>query len=68
MTLTIQSNQFQFTCACGWQSQPRYTLEAAGREADLHMAERFPKGSERRPCMPGDEFWKHLKTQYESAL
>jgi hypothetical protein len=33
---------FAVVCACGWKSQWRATLEAAGRDADLHMAEKFP--------------------------
>jgi hypothetical protein len=41
---------FRFSCACGWKSPVRYTLEAAGRDADVHMAERFPIGTLRRPC------------------
>jgi len=42
--------QFQIVCACGWVSAPCHTLEAAGRLADLHMAEKFPLPTERRPC------------------
>jgi hypothetical protein len=41
---------FSIECACGFRTEWRYTLEAAGRDADLHMAEKFPRGSERRPC------------------
>jgi hypothetical protein len=29
-------------------------MEAAGRDIDLHMAEKFPLGSQRRPCPPRD--------------
>jgi len=44
--------QFQIVCACGWVSAPCHTLEAVGRLADLHMAEKFPLPTERRPCSP----------------
>jgi len=37
-------------CGCGFQTSPQFTFEAAGRELDLHLAEKFPKGSERFPC------------------
>ena len=41
---------FMLVCPCGFGTSDCATLEAAGREADLHMAEKFPRGSERRPC------------------
>jgi hypothetical protein len=41
---------FILKCPCGFTTQPAFTLEWAGRQADLHMAERFPKGTIRRPC------------------
>ena len=31
-------NNFWFFCVCGHRTEPKPTLEAAGREADLHMA------------------------------
>lgn len=37
-------------CACGFRTVPRYTFEAAGREYDLHLAEKFPIGTQRFPC------------------
>lgn len=40
-------------CNCGFNTRPRYTFEAAGREFDLHLAERFPIGTERGPCTGG---------------
>ena len=42
--------QFKLRCRCGWETAGNYTLEGAGREADLHMAEKFPLPSSRRPC------------------
>ena len=51
VTLTYgKGASFRFVCDCGWRSPVRFTVEAAGRDADLHMAEKFPLGSERRPC------------------
>ena len=41
---------FVAACECGWRSSPRATAEGAGREIDLHMAEKFPMPTERRPC------------------
>jgi len=37
-------------CSCGHDTRPRYTLEAAGRAFDEHMAAKFPNGSQRFPC------------------
>lgn len=45
-----QTKQFTFTCLCGHKTLPRYTVEAAGRLADLHMAVKFPIGTQRKPC------------------
>jgi hypothetical protein len=42
--------QFRFFCGCGLEMPWRFTAEAAGRDADLHMAERSPNPKERRPC------------------
>ena len=41
---------FAIECNCGWRSKAHFTLEAAGRDADLHIAEKFPIGRLRRPC------------------
>jgi len=41
---------FAIECNCGWKSKAHFTVEAAGRDADLHMAEKFPVGTLRRPC------------------
>jgi hypothetical protein len=35
-------------CVCGWYCHT-ITLEAAGRESDLHWAKVFPKPSDRKP-------------------
>jgi hypothetical protein len=45
---------FVLRCRCGFSTPARATLEAAGRDADLHMAEKFPIGTIRRPCDPLD--------------
>ena len=37
-------------CGCGFSTPPRLTLEAAGREYDLHLAARWPRPSQRFPC------------------
>jgi hypothetical protein len=37
-------------CPCGFVTEAQYTVEAAGRKIDLHMAEKFPIGTQRRPC------------------
>jgi hypothetical protein len=42
--------EFRFACNCGWISPLHWTIEAAGRDADLHMAAKFPIGTQRRPC------------------
>ena len=44
------SQEFQLECECGFQTGWNYTMEATGREADLHMAAMYPLGTERRPC------------------
>jgi hypothetical protein len=44
--------QFVFRCECGFSTESRATLEAAGREADLHMAQMYPTPTQRRPCPP----------------
>ena len=49
-----QGCRFAISCPCGWKSPYRSTLEAAGRDADLHMAEKFPLPSSRRPCNAGE--------------
>jgi hypothetical protein len=41
---------FILRCRCGFATTPFFTLEAAGRAADLHMAEKFPIATVRRPC------------------
>jgi hypothetical protein len=41
---------YRFRCGCGTVTEWRYTVEAAGRDFDLHMAEKFPIGTQRRPC------------------
>ena len=38
----------QLTCGCGWESPLRFTWEAVGRDLDLHLAQVFPRGTERR--------------------
>jgi hypothetical protein len=35
-------------CACGWGTPRLATWESAGREMDLHLAARFPRGTERK--------------------
>ena len=45
---------FSFRCACGFTTKPAATLEWAGRQADVHMAEKFPIGTQRRPCRISD--------------
>ena len=49
--LTKQGVKFSFECACGFYTDTCFTLEAAGRAADLHMAEMYPTPTERRPCV-----------------
>jgi hypothetical protein len=34
---------FSIECNCGWKSKAHFIVEAAGRDADLHMAEKFPR-------------------------
>lgn len=48
--LTITGIKFSIVCPCGFETGSHYTLEGAGRAADVHMAERFPLPSSRRPC------------------
>jgi adenine-specific DNA methylase len=45
-----KAGQFRIHFACGFVTSWCYTLEAAGREADVHMAQVFPIPTERRPC------------------
>jgi hypothetical protein len=45
-----ETQLFVIQCNCGFTTTACCTLEAAGREADLHMARMFPLPSERRPC------------------
>ncbi len=46
---------WRYVCACGFQTEPRFTFEAAGREYDLHLAAAFPLASKRFPCTePGE--------------
>jgi hypothetical protein len=47
---TMQGHCFIIECPCGFQTGRHFTLEAAGRAADLHMAEKFPTPTQRRPC------------------
>lgn len=47
---TNQGIKFVIEFDCGFRTPERFTLEAAGRDADLHMAETFPIGTQRRPC------------------
>jgi len=42
--------QFRMRCRCGWETPDRYTVEGAGRDMDLHMAEKFPLPTSRREC------------------
>lgn len=48
--IVVANDRFILDCPCGWKSEARATLEAAGRDADLHMAATFPLPSGRRPC------------------
>jgi hypothetical protein len=41
---------FCIRCDCGFSTPFYATVEAAGRAADLHMAQRWPIGTKRRPC------------------
>lgn len=37
----------QFQCPCGYLTPLRATWEAAGRDLDQHLAQVFPRGTER---------------------
>lgn len=51
ITLVYKNNEgYIFRCGCGWTNEPKFTLEAAGREIDLHLAEKFPSANVRFPC------------------
>lgn len=45
--MTSTGRQFSFVCVCGWKSEMRYTVEAAGRDVDLHMADPSRNPTER---------------------
>lgn len=41
---------FEVVCGCGYRTGRFATLEAAGRAYDVHLAEKFPRHSQRYPC------------------
>ena len=43
---------YQIECPCGFTTPGRATMEAAGRDIDVHLAEQFRLPSTRRFC-PG---------------
>ncbi len=50
LVITFANSRFVIECPCGYRTQARATLEAAGRDIDMHQAAKFPIGTQRRPC------------------
>ena len=53
MLVAYKDGKVVLWCPCGFASTAA-TLECAGRQMDVHLAAKFPKPSERRPCDPPD--------------
>lgn len=69
MRISSFEQRWQIVCACGFSTRPTCTLEAAGRAMDLHLAERFPNGSERVECKPGKPTMVHgVPFEYDPTL
>ena len=50
MRVIVDLEHWRLICACGYQTPFRCTLEAAGRDMDLHLAKQFPNPKERMEC------------------
>ena len=50
MVILYENRKYIIRCACGFQTAPWFTAQAAGYEFDQHLARCFPNGSERDPC------------------
>jgi len=54
LEIEVGPRAYRMHCPCGFITPWRWTLEAIGRDMDIHQAEKYPIGTERRPC-PGPE-------------
>lgn len=54
MKLIQNGNGWVMRCPCGYETPFRYTLEAAGRDMDVHLAVTTPLPSARQECAAGE--------------